>query len=225
MVEIIRAQAQKRAQHPSFWGTYGLAFVQPKRAFEVLLATKNPLSWGALSVAIAASNYSLVYFFLSRNGGRPTVFTPWLAIPAERYYHYNFIFHVPSVLLAWVAAGGFTQLAARLLGGRGTFENTLAGLGLGIGVAQWTTGLHDLTTTFLGYVGPLDQRAYEDAMSNSGTAPYYLINTLMFLYLVAFLVAFTLGVATSHRLLYGRAAVAGSFGFVVYQLIYVLFNR
>jgi hypothetical protein len=190
-----------------------------------LIETRNALSWGAAAVAIAATNYSIVYFFLSRNGGRPTVFTPWLAIPADRYYYYNLIFHAPSAALAWVSAGGFTHLAARALGGRGTFEDTLGVLGLGIGVASWTTGLHDLVTTFLGYLGTLDQRAYEDAMSSSGTAPHYLINTLMLVYLLAFLVLFTLGVAASHRLPRGRSAAAGSFGFVVYQLIFVLFNR
>jgi hypothetical protein len=104
-----------------------------------------------------------------------TVFEPWLAIPAEDYYRYNLLLNVPSVLLAWVAATGFTHLAARALGGKGTFETTLGVLGLGIGVASWVTGLHDLLTSCLGYLRLLDQRAYEDAMSAPGTGAHRLI--------------------------------------------------
>ena len=55
------------------------------------------------------------------------------------------------MLLAWVAAAGFTQLAAPASGGRGAYEDTLVLLGFGLSIASWWTGLHDLVTTFLGY--------------------------------------------------------------------------
>lgn len=209
----------------SFWGTYRLAFVQPGRAFTALLSARSPLRWGAMAFAIAAANYLLVYFFLANNGGRPTVFTPWLRIPEEVYYRYNLVLVLPSILLSWVSASGFTQLLARALGGKGSFENTAAVLGLGIGVASLSTGLHDVVTTSLGYLGFLDQRAYEDAMSTPGTGPNYLINSLMVLYLVAFAGLFTLGVKYSQRLPNGKAFATGTVGFVVYQAVFVLFNR
>lgn len=209
----------------SFLALYGAAFARPKRAMEALLAAPHPLRWGTYAVAITAASYTLVYFFLSRSGGRPTAFTPWLAIPAEVYYRYNLFMHVPSIALAWVSAGGSAQLAARGLGGRGTFEHTLAVLGLGIGVASWATGLHDVVTAFLGFAGTMDQRAYEDAMSAPGTGPHRLIWSLMLVYLLAFVWLFTRGVAAAHGLRTWRALCAGLVGFVVYQGVFVLFNR
>jgi hypothetical protein len=207
-----------------FWTLYGRAFVRPRRALEALVAEPARVRYGAYAVAITAAAYQLVYFFLSRNGGRPTVFRPWLAIPAEVYYQYDVWFVVPSILLAWISAAGFAHLAARALGGAGTFEETLAAVGLGLSISTWWTGLHDLVTTFLGWVGMIDQRAYEDAMSTP-TPFRTLIWTLMAGYVVWFLVTFAKGVGAAHRLPAPRAAAAGAVGVVVYQLVFVIFNR
>ncbi len=225
MPDAFRRGAASELSPESFIAIYGLAFVRPSRAMHAMLQRPLALRFGGYSVAIAGCAYTLVYFFLSHNGGRPTVFEPWLAIPAEVYYRYNLLLHVPSLLLSWVAAAGFTHLFARRLGGTGSFERTLAGLGLGIGVAFWTTGLHDLVTTFSGYVGTLDQRAYEDAMSSAGNPAHYLIWSLMGAYLVAFLLLFTRAIQAAHALSWWRALVSGSLAFGVYQLIFLLFNR
>lgn len=210
---------------PSFFAVYAAAFVHPGRAMAALLDEPRRLRWGAYSVALIAAVYTLVYFFLSRNGGRPTVFAPWLAIPAESYYRYNLVLHAPSIVLAWISAGGTAQLTARALGGHGSFEDTLAAQGLGIGVASWATGIHDVVTSFLGYIGSLDQRAYEDAMSTPGTGPHALIWSLMVVYLVAFLVLFIRGSAAAHRLRLARAVPVGLAGSVVYQGVFAIFNR
>jgi hypothetical protein len=209
----------------TFFLVYAAAFTRPRRAMATLLDEPRRVRWGAYCVGVTAATYTLVYFFLWRSGGRPTVFTPWLAIPAESYYRYNLILHAPSIVLAWVSAGGSAQLTARALGGRGVFEDTLAVLGLGIGVASWVTGLHDVVTGFLGYVGVLDQRRYEDAMSTPGTGPNALIWSLMLVYLWAFLTLFTRGVAVAHGLRVARALPAGVAGFVVYQGVFAIFNR
>lgn len=209
----------------SFFVSYATTFAHPKRAMATFAADPRRHRWSAFAVAITAATYTLVYFFLSHNGGRPTAFTPWLAIPKEVYYRYNLVLHVPSILLAWISASGVAQLVGRALGGRGSYEDTLAVFGLGIGVASWATGLHDVITTFLGYVGVLDQRAYEDAMSTPGTWPHALIWSLMLVYLAAFVSLFTSGVRAVHALRTGRATVVGVAGFGVYQLVFVLFNR
>ena len=209
----------------SFASIYARAFVRPGLAVEALVAEPRRVRFGAYAVAIAALDYTLVYFFLAHNGGRPTVFHPWLAIDAEVYYRANQYLSAPSFFLGWVAASGFAQIAARALGGKGSFEDTLSVIGLGISVATWATGLHDLVTTFLGYVGMLDQRAYEDAMSTPGTGPHALIWALMLVYGAAFLVLFTKGIGAAHSLRTGRAAAAGTVGAAVFLGIFLLFNR
>jgi len=209
---------------PTFISLYLGVVVRPRRALEALLTTPKRGRYAALAVVFTCIAYGLVYFFLARNGGRPTVFHPWLAIPAESYYRFNQYVVVPSILLAWVSAAGFTHLTARAFGGTGSYEDTLIVLGFGLSVASWWTGVHDVVTTFLGFVGVIDQRAYEDAM-NSPTPFRTMLWILMFGYATWFVLMFTKGVGAAHRLGVGRAAVAGTVGFVVYQRVFVIFNR
>jgi len=208
----------------TFFAFYLQAFTRPRRALDALVAHPGRARYGATAFAIAAAVYQLVYFFLARNGGRPTVFKPWLAIPAEEYYGYNQFLVVPAMLLAWVATSGFMQITARALGGRGAFEDTLAVVGFGISVASWWTGLHDLVTTFLGYLHVIDQRWYEDAMSTP-TPFRTLIWTLMIGYVTWFGVMFTKGAGAAHRLRVIPSLMTGLVGVVVYNLLFVIFNR
>lgn len=209
----------------SFTSVYLGVFLRPRRTFDALVRDERKLRFGGYGVAIAAALYTAVYFFLAHNGGRPTVLVPWLAIPAEEYYRWNLYLNAPSVVLAWIAASGFAHLLARALGGRGEYESVAGTLGLAISVAIWSTGLHDVVTTCMGYVGLLDQRAYEDAMNDGGSGPGMLIRSLMLLYLAWFVVLFTKAVGASHGLGVGRSACAGVVGFVVFQGLYFLFNR
>ncbi len=213
-----------RLRMPSFSLLYLRTFVQPRRAFESVLMEPKRVRFGLYAVAITAFVYFLVYFFLSQNGGRPTVFRPWLAIPAEVYYRYNLYFVVPSIALSWISATGFAHLVARALGGTGSYEDTLAVLGFGLSISSWWTGLHDLVTTFLGYAGLIDQRAYEDAMSTP-TPFRTMLWVLMIGYAAWFILTFTKGIGAAHRLRVKSAAVSGIVGFVVYQFVFVVFNR
>jgi hypothetical protein len=208
----------------SFGSLYRGALLRPRRTFDALAADPRRVRLGARAVAVTCGCYQLVYLFLAHNGGRPTVFKPWLAIPAEAYYRYNAWMVVPSILLAWVAAAGFAQLAARALGGTGDFEATLCVLGFGLSVSSWWTGLHDVVTTFLGWLRVIDQRAYEDAMSGAGPA-HALIWALMIGYLAWFLLTFAKGIGAAHGLRPVPAAAAGTVGVAVYQALFVLFNR
>jgi hypothetical protein len=207
-----------------FWSLYAKAFRRPGPALRRVAADPRSVRLGAAAVAITATVYTIVYFFLAHNGGRPTVFSPWLAIPAEDYYRYNQWMLVPSIALAWVAASGFAQFTARSFGGRGSFEQTLGVLGFGISVSSWWTGLHDLLTSFLGFVDVIDQRAYEDAM-NGPTLARTLLWTLMLGYLIWSWMMFTKGVMAAHRLSVPRSLTAGFVGFLVYQLVFIVFNR
>lgn len=208
----------------SFRHYYLGTFVQPRRTLAELASDPRRLRLGAGAFGVAAFGYTLVYVFLVLGHGRPTVFTPWLAIPAEVYYRWDRFLLAPSMVMSWLLAAAVAQLVARALGGEGAFEDTLSALGFGIGVASWTLMAHDLVTAFLGAIGVIDQRAYEDAM-NGPTIWRTLLWIQMGLYLAAFVALFSIGVAATHRLRRGPAIVAGSIAFVVYQLVFVIFNR
>jgi hypothetical protein len=168
--------------------------------------------------------YTAVYFFLILGHGRPTVFKPWLAIDPERYYRFNVFLLAPSMLMAWLVATGVAQFLARALGGMGKFEDTASVLGFATAIASWWTLLHDLVTSFLGAVGVIDQRRYEDALS-SPTAFRTALWVLMFGYLASFVLLYAHGVGVAHRLPRGRALATGAMAFVAYQLVFVVFNR
>lgn len=209
----------------SFRSIYVCAFAMPARGFAALAVHPRRMTFAWWAVAVTCVVYQLVYFFLARNGGRPTVFKPWLAVDPERYYTFNQYWIIPSILLAWVTASGITQLVARALGGTGSFEDTQVVVGFGLSVSTWWTGAHDVVSTALGFAGAIDQRAYEDAMSTPGHVPHAVIWALMLGYVVWFVLTFMRGVMVVHRLSLPRALGAGAFGFVGYQFVYLLFNR
>ena len=197
---------------------------RPRATFDALMTDDRRLRLGALALSGNVALYTLVYVFLALGHGRPTVFRPWLAIDAESYYRWNVFLLAPSMVMSWILAAAVAQLFARLFGGKGTFEDALSVFGFGSAIASWWTLLHDLVTAFLGAVGIVNQRAYEDAM-NAPTIFRALLWLLMAGYLAAFVVLFSKGIAAAQRV--GRVAsgILGTTAFVTYQLVFVIFNR
>jgi hypothetical protein len=203
---------------PYYFGTV----IQPEKTFASLKADPRNLRYGFLAVLIMAVLYSFVYLFLIFGGGQP--FKPLLDIPPDEYYRYNVFFCAPSMLLGWILAAGVVQVIARILSGTGTFEQTLCVLGFGIGIASWSTGLHDLLTSFLGAIHVISQKDYEVAL-NSPTIWRTLLWIQMLIYLLWFLFLFREGVQKVHGLKGWKAALAGTAGFAAYQGFFLIFNR
>jgi hypothetical protein len=214
----------RRAAATSWWTHYLRVARRPGAGFAALASDDRRLAFGALALASNAVLYTLVYLFLVLGHGRPTAFAPWLAIPAETYYHWNVWLLAPSMTMAWLVAGAVGQLVARRLGGTGTFEDMLAVLGFGTAIASWWTLLHDLATSFLGAIQVIDQRAYEDAMS-SPTVFRTILWILMSAYAIAFVVYYARGTAAVQGLRRRPSLLVGALSFITYQLVFVIFNR
>lgn len=197
---------------------------QPRATFDRLLLDPQRLRYGGFALLSNAAFYTVVYVFLVMGGGRPTVFAPWLAIEPEVYYRFDVVILAPSMAMSWLMAAAIVQIVGRALGGKGTFEDTLALLGFATAVASWWTLAHDLVTAGLGAFGVINQRAYEDAMS-SATPFRTLLWLLMVGYLVTFVLLFGRVAASVHGLRGIRATLAGALGFVAYQGVFVIFNR
>lgn len=209
---------------PLFARTYVAALRRPRETFEVLVASPRHVQLGTLALLSNAALYTIVYVLLVMGGGRPSAFPPWLAIDPEVYYRWNTFLLAPSMVASWVLASAAVHFLARALGGKGTFEATLAVLGFGTALASWWTLLHDLVTAGLGAFHVIDQRAYEDGLS--GDTPFRaLLWALMAGYLVAFVVLFGEGATAAHGIPRRRALVVGLVGFVVYQGVFFVFNR
>jgi hypothetical protein len=169
-----------------------------------------------------AALYTFVYLFLIFGGGQP--FKPWLDIPLEEYYRYNVFFCAPSMFLGWILAAAVAHLLSKLMKGSGTFEQTLCVFGFGIGIASWSTGLHDLLTSFLGAIHVISQREYEVAL-NSPTIWRTLLWIQMAAYLFWFLFLFGKGIQKVQAVKGWQAALIGTIGFIMYQGFFLIFNR
>jgi hypothetical protein len=207
-----------------FLSRYVRVFVAPRATFDALVRSPDRVAFGLGCVGITAAVYTAIYVLLARGGGYPSSFDPWLAIPAAEYYRYDIAFAAPCIFAGWLLASGVVQLASRALHGRGSFEDTLAVLGLGLSGASWTTGLHDLALGIFGNVGILDLPSHELAMNGPGPARTILWVALV-AYLVAFVVLFTKGIGAAQRIRVGPAAALAVVGLVVYQTVLFVFLR
>jgi hypothetical protein len=213
------------AATPAWFGDYYIStVVRPQRTFEALMRDGRRLRFGSAALAINALLYTLVYVFLARGGGAPSSFTPLLAIPPERYYHYNQFFLAPSMLMCWLLAAGVAQLLSRTFGGQGSFEDLLSVFGFGIGIASLASLAHDLPDSFLGAIGVLDLRWYEVAL-NSPTIWRTILWICYGTALVWAPVLCSIGVAAAQKLRRGPAVLVGVLAFLVYQGVFLIFNR
>jgi hypothetical protein len=208
----------------SFAAYYFGTIFRPQRTFESLMADERRLRFGLLALAFNAIFYTLVYIFLTVGGGAPSSFRPWLAIPADHYYFYNQFMLAPSMLMCWLLAAGVAQLLSHLFSGKGSFEDTLSVLGFAIAIACLASLLHDLPDSFLGAIGLLDLRQYEVAL-NSPTLWRTILLTLYALSVLWFMILFPMAIRAAQRIQLGAAIFVGVFVYVVYQGVFVIFNR
>lgn len=208
----------------SFGSYFGGCFTKPGRTFASLLADGRRVRMAALAVLVPAAGYTLMYLLAWIAGGAPSTFKPWLAIPIQDYFKWDIFIVAPSMFGCWVLASGSTQLVARALGGRGSFEDSATVIGFGIGVASCASLVHDLTDAALGAAGIIDMKVYEEAL-NSPTFWRALLWTLWAMYFIAFLVIYTKGFRAAHGLPRGKAIFLAVLGLVVYQGFFLVFNR
>jgi hypothetical protein len=200
------------------------SLLRRRRTFDRLLTDPRRLQLGALAVAVSAALYTLVYVFLTIGGGAPSAFKPFLAIPVDLYYSYNRFIVAPSMFRCWILAAGVAQLLSHPFSGKGTFEDMLSTLSFAIAIALLVSMLHDLPESFLGAVGLLDFRWYEAAVNS----PTVWRVVLWFFYggsILVFLVLFPKAVGAAARLPRGPAILIGVLSYLLYQGVFLVFNR
>jgi hypothetical protein len=165
-----------------------------------------------------------MYIFLTMAHGAPSVFTPWLNIPKETYYSINRFLLAPSMIISWWVATCFIHIAGRLSNGTGTFEQTLSTLALCISISMWGALLHDLPMSFFSAIGVIDARQHEIAM-NSPTVFRTLLWTFYTLYFIAFSILFPMAIHVVHKLNWTKSIIIGILGFVIFQVMFLIFNR
>jgi hypothetical protein len=128
------------------------------------------------------------------------------------------------MLGCWILASGVAYLLSRLVSGQGSYDDTLSVFGFGITIATLIAALHDLTDSFLGAIGLLDLRWYEVAL-NSPTIWRTILLTLYGIALILLVLYLVIGVRRVHKIKSGHALWIGFTSAVVYQGMFIVFNR
>jgi len=196
--------------------------IHPSKTFGELINDASRVRLAVGAVAIMAVLYTFVYVFLTYGGGLP--FKPWLNISPEDYYKYNVFFCAPSMFIGWILSVSCVHLLASRMSLVGRFDQLLSTFGFSIGIASWTTGIHDFISSFLGAIHVIDQHEFEIAL-NSPTVFRLLLWILMLAYVAWFVLLFTRSVSVVYKLSQPRAFLLGIAGFLVYQLFFLIFNR
>ena len=207
-----------------FISEYLQTLYKPRKVFEELIVKDDLIKYSFIYMAIPVVAYTLMYIFLTIGHGAPSVFTPWLNIPKESYYAVNRFLLLPSMLIGWFTATSFIQISSRCLGGVGTFEQTLATIALSISISMWGGLIHDLPMSFLSAIGVIDAKQHEIDM-NSPTIFRTLLWICYSVYFLAFFILFTLSVKVVHKLGWLKSFGTGSLAFIIFQLIFLIFNR
>jgi Yip1 domain len=207
-----------------FISEYLQTIFKPRKVLEELIVKDDLIKYGFIYMAIPIVSYTLMYIFLTIGHGAPSVFTPWLNIPKESYYAVNRFLLLPSMLICWFTATSFIHISSRGLGGVGTFEQTLVSIALSISIAMWGALIHDLPMSFLSAIGVIDAKQHEIDM-NSPTIFRTLLWICYSVYFLAFFILFTLSVRVVHKLGWLKSFGIGSLAFIIFQLIFLIFNR
>lgn len=208
----------------SFILDYFRKVFNPRKAFEELIIRDDLYKQSFIFISIPIVCYTLMYIFLTIANGAPSTLTPWLNIPKENYYTINRFLLAPSMLICWFTTTSFIQIASRVLGGTGSFEQTLVTISLSISIAMWGALIHDLPMSFLSAIGVINAGEHEVAM-NSPTIFRTILWICYSIYFIAFFILFPISVRVVHKLSWIKSIAIGSLAFVIFQLIFLIFNR
>lgn len=203
-----------------YWGV----FVSPTKTFRQIDLDNRKMLYGFVSALIPALGYTVFYIMASSAGGAPSVFVPWLNLPMDRYFYYAIFLSIPGYLLAVFFASGVVYFCMKLARIEISFDSVFMVIGFGIGVASWSSMLHDLTDAFLGFVGVIDIRQYERLL-NEPTIWKYLLLTLYTIYFIWFFALFQKGLAVAGKIDRAKAAAFAVIGLVSFQAVLLLFIR
>lgn len=112
-----------------FWSYCWGIVAHPNTTFKDITGERNKVVYGFAAVMLLSILYSVSVFIGFIKGLSPIEYEPFLRIPTESYYLWQTFFTIPVGLIGWILFAGSAQLLSRSLGGKGTFEDTLAVLG------------------------------------------------------------------------------------------------
>jgi hypothetical protein len=99
--------------------------LRPRAALQALLADRHQVAYALLIYLFLGAIYTLTVQMAYARGFGAQV-TPFLAIPAQRYYFWQRFYQIPLFLVAFIVFAGSARLMASAFRGQGSFENAFA---------------------------------------------------------------------------------------------------
>lgn len=208
----------------NFLTLYLQMFYKPKSTFEIVFESDKALKFGFFAILMPIIGYTLFYILALYAGGSPSTFKPWLTIPIEEYFKYDIVLTTPGYYLAWVGAGSTMYFLSRLMKGKSSFDHMLAVVGFGVGVASWSSMLHDLTDAFLSVIGVIEMKEYERLL-NEPTFWRGLLWTFYTIYFFWFMTLFTIGIKKAQGFSLFKSILLAFVGLITFQTILLIFIR
>lgn len=192
---------------------------QPITTFGKLLADRQRLRYAWSAILLISVGYALVDAALSVAGHIPNP-EPFLRIPTEQYYFWLQFMSLALYMTCWILAAASMHLLSKVFHGQGSFEDTLAVVGMATAAATLSTLIPDLITSFLGVTGIVEQKVLDQFLW--GTAYQWLY---LGLYTLLFVVLYPLAVRAVQKIQVWQAVLVSVFGILVYTSFLFLFNR
>src|SRR5579859_4460971 len=146
------------------------AIFQPITTFQKLLADRQRLRYVWSVILLISVGYALVDTALWAVGHIPNP-EPFLRIPTEQYYFWLQFMSLALYMTCWILATASMHLLSKVFHGQGSFEGTLAVVGMGTAAATLATLIPDLLTSFLGVTGIVEQKALAGPRGSNAAAP------------------------------------------------------
>jgi hypothetical protein len=200
------------------------AIWQPRAAFDALLKDERRLKFSLIALLITTQLYTLVHILLGFADMGGAHVRPWVDIPVASYFHFEELFATPSIFVGSLLAAGLAQLLTRLVDGKGTFEDMLSVLGVGISVASLPVLLLDVPQSALSAFGILDPKR----LATLARTPGAWHEIMMFLYALSVTwtaALFCIGVRSVQAVRFSAAVVVGLLSYLAYAGVFAFINR
>lgn len=172
---------------------FGVIF-KPINTFGKFLADRGRLRYAWSVILLISVGYALVDAALWRVGHTPNP-EPFLRIPTGQYYFWLQFMSLALYVPCWILAAASMHLLSKVFHGQGSFEDTLAVVGMGTAAASLATLIPDLITSALGVTGVVEQKALDQFLW--GTAYLWLY---MGSYTLLFVVLYPLAVRAVQKI-------------------------
>jgi hypothetical protein len=192
---------------------------RPLTTFQKLLADRQRLTYGWSALLLIGVLYTLVtsLLWIHRN---PVSLEPFLRIPTEQYYYWLQFFCLAVYVTSGILAAAIMHLLSKVFHGQGSFEDTLALVGMGTAAATLATLIPDVITSVLAVMGVM-----ADAFARPPGFWQIVTWGYLALYVLLFVVLYPAAVRAVQKIQVWQAVLVGVFGFLVYQSFLLLFIR